>query len=144
MSKQTRSAKSSRAMASAPEGSTSEPWPTLGDLVHVEDARSIIVHDVSTGMNDDSPISAVYELRRDERNGLVGDVRFSRRQELRHTQTVKLGTAKASSFLELLAHATMIPGAYQPRLEHTDDFPSIEVAIHVGECSPVNGGRFPS
>lgn len=112
---------------------------TLGALVDVAAATLVVIHDGWSGLSDDSPIEVVYELRRQESGALAGTARSFRRCELEDEVDITLGVTIARRFLSTLAAARVAPDAYAPFIDHTDDFPRIEVAIHVAPPTRRNG-----
>jgi hypothetical protein len=104
----------------------------VGTLIGLDAARLVVVHDTWFGMHPDAPFAASYELRRNERGALVGEVRQFKRGRFERSQEIALSAAATTKFLRLLADAEVLPGPYAPFIGHTDDFPSIQVAVHVG------------
>ena len=45
---------------------------------------------------------------------------------------VNIPSATAARFLPAIATAHIVPGPYEARQHHTDDYPHIELALHVG------------
>lgn len=112
---------------------------SLGARLDLDAARLVVIHDVWSGMNDDAPFASSFELRRDEPGALVGTVRVFRRGRFDRTQEIMLNASAATKFLRRLADAPLRPGPYTPFMDHTDDFPSIEIAVHVGPEARANG-----
>lgn len=111
---------------------------TLGALVGIEQARLVIVRDGWWG--EGTPNMTAYELRREAAGPLAGTCRQFRRGKPERAAEVALSAANTTRFLRLLADAAAQPGGpYEPLVMHTDDFPSIEIAIHVGP-EAANGG----
>ena len=111
------------------------PGIALGDLFDVRKVRRVVLRDVWSGMNPHSPIAAVYELHREASGALTGEGRFSTGLVAPKTVDVSMKAATASAFLDALAGARMNPGDYQPFMDHTDDFPSVEIALHGGDVA---------
>lgn len=105
---------------------------TIGDLLDVRRARLVVIHDAWIGYNPHSPIAASYELRRGPRGGLAGEGHLSTAIAGERIVKVAIPSAAAARFLEGLAGARLTPGPYRRLEEHTDDYPHIEIALHVG------------
>lgn len=69
---------------------------SLGALLGVEAARLVVIHDAWSGDNDDSPITASYELRREESGALAGTCRQFKRQVLERAAEISLSAATAT------------------------------------------------
>lgn len=111
----------------------------LGSRIDVEAAQLVLVHDGWSGMNDDAPLITTYELRRDEAKGLAGEARQYRRGAFERAQPVSLRAIDAGKLLRLLASAPCVPGAYEPLMQWTDDFPCIDLAVHIRPESNMGG-----
>lgn len=109
---------------------------TFGSLLNLDEARLVVIHDVWSGYNPASPIAAVYDLRRTPSKGFRGEGRFSTSLAEPRTVSISMKSATATAFLEALMSARLSPGPYVPFEDHTDDYPTVEIAIHVGA-----GGR---
>jgi hypothetical protein len=105
---------------------------TLGDLLDVHAATLVTLRDVWGGMSNHSPIAAVYELRRGATGALTGEGKFSTRLVAPKTVRISMRAPTAKTFLGALARARMTRGEYEPYMGHTDDFPSLEIGLHVG------------
>jgi hypothetical protein len=105
---------------------------TLGDFLAFDSARLLVAHDAWSGMSEDSPHAGVYELKRTSSGALVGHAWMFRRGQCEHAQELRLSEENATSLLRLIADSLVLRIPYKPLIEHTDDFPSIEIAIHVG------------
>jgi hypothetical protein len=104
---------------------------TLGEVIDVRRALAVAIHDAWIGYNPHSPIVRTYDLRRTERGGLAGEGRFSTAVAGERVVPVTIGPAATRKFLDAVALARLLPGAYEPFQDHTDDYPHIEVAVHV-------------
>ncbi len=105
---------------------------TLGWLFAIEAAELVVDQDRWWGMSDDSPIASDYELLREPSGGFAGQRHAFRRGTHEGVAEVALTAAVAKRFLHTLASAPVAPGPYEPLMDHTDDFPSVELAIHTG------------
>jgi hypothetical protein len=104
---------------------------TLGDLIDIRLTRLIVMHDEWVGLNDHAPITAVYELRRGLRGGLVGEARFATGLVGQRILDVRIPASAAMQFLDAVARARVSPGPYVAHRDSTDDHPRIELAFHV-------------
>lgn len=105
---------------------------TLGDLLDIDAARLVVIHDAWTGYNEHSPILAAYELRRGERGGLSGEGRLSTRLAGERVVEVAIAAAAAKKFLGAIAGARIASAPPEPHQKSTDDYPRISIALHVG------------
>jgi hypothetical protein len=96
----------------------------------VRRACLVVIHDAWVGFNPHSPIAAVYELRRGPRAGLSGKGRLSTAIAGERVVDVKVPSAAATRFTAV-ASARRVPGPYAAMVDHTDDYPHIEIALHV-------------
>jgi hypothetical protein len=103
----------------------------LGARIDVEHARLVIVDDYWTGMSDEAPLVTTHELRRADGGALVGEARQYRRGAFERAQSVSLRPTDATKLLRLVARARCEPGPYAPLVQWTDDFPRIDVTIHL-------------
>ena len=112
----------------------------LGELLVLEEVDFILLHYEWSGMNEHSPIAAVYDLRRDARGGFSGRGQLSTRLTAPRDLDVALTPRATKAFLRKLARVPLRNGPYEPLVEHTDDFPHIEFLLHVpsvgGACWP--------
>ncbi|HVV81907.1 MAG TPA: hypothetical protein VHE35_02465 [Kofleriaceae bacterium] len=118
-------------MARVPPGRPQYGEAQLGARIAIEDAQLVVINDGWNGMNDDAPFVTVHELRRGADGALAGEARQYRRSAFVRAQPVTLRATDATKFLRLLARAPCGPGPYQNLMEHTDDWPSIDIAVHV-------------
>ena len=113
---------------------------SFGDLIDVRRAHLVVIHDVWTGYNPHSPIARIWNLRRGSSGEFVGEGRFSTSSVAERTVEVMLDATKAAQFLDAVAKAKITSGEYEPLVSHTDDFPHIEIAVHVGVRSMMRPG----
>jgi hypothetical protein len=102
----------------------------LADLLDVRDARLVVIHDAWVGLNDRSPIVGIWELQRASKGEFVGKGTFSNALAGKVVD-ISISSRTAKRFLNAIAGALVVPGPYQPYWDHTDDFPHIEIAVHV-------------
>jgi len=105
---------------------------TIGGLLDVRRARFVVIHDSWVGYSHHSPVAASYELKRSRRGGLVGSGSLSTSVVGERLVDVRIAAGIAVQFLEMVADARVQVGPYQPFQDHTDDYPHIELALHVG------------
>jgi hypothetical protein len=103
----------------------------LGDALDVRRARLVVIHDEWVGFNAHSPVAAIYELRRGTRGGLFGEGRLSTAIAGKRVVDVNVPSAAATQFLTAVASARVVPGPYLALLNHTDDYPHIEIVLDV-------------
>lgn len=104
----------------------------LGDLLDTPSAELVLIQDVWVGYTPASPIAARYTLRRGRSGGLSGEGVLSTGLTKRPKRVdVAMKAATASGFLDALADANLVPGAYAPFQDHTDDYPRVEIVVQV-------------
>ena len=102
----------------------------LADLLDVRVARLVVIHDAWVGYNERCPIVGNWELQRASKGDFVGRGTFSNAVASKVVD-ISISSRTAKRFLNAIAGAVVVPGPYQPFWDHTDDFPHIEVAVHV-------------
>ena len=105
----------------------------LASLVDVMAARVLVVNDTLVRMSPLAPISARFDLARHGDGGFVGTGRFSIQRAKQVSRALRVTPAEASAFLSALASAELEEGPYHPRIDHTDDFPFLAVALMLPE-----------
>lgn len=105
--------------------------PTVGDVIDVRRAFAVLIHDAWVGYNHHSPIARAYDLRRTPRGGLAGEGRLSTAVTGERIVQITVGPAATTAMLEEIAAAPLTEGLYGPLQDHTDDYPHLEIAIHV-------------
>jgi len=118
------------------ETPTAAPSGTIPGLAEaLEDVTAIHVEDDWSGLSTIAPIKAHFDLL-PEGSGYTGTAQFSAggyfpQQAQTHTatRTVALPPDAVRSFLALLATAQGRPGPYTARIKHTDDYPSLRIAV---------------
>jgi hypothetical protein len=111
---------------------------TLGDLIDVRAASVVAIRDSWSGMSPHAPIRVIYDLRPTKRGALSGTVRLSTHMVDEVTVPMALRSSTATRFLDALGAAAVVPGKYQPTMEHTDDFPHIEIDLHAPSGQAAN------
>jgi len=100
-----------------------------GDLTQ---ARAIRIEDDWNGLSTVAPLKAHYDLQRGA-SGFSGKASFSaggnRRRPKETVEEISIPGDKAEAFLKMLSDAPMKPGAYVPKIRHTDDYPSIKIQV---------------
>jgi hypothetical protein len=128
---------------------TSQVVTRLGALIDVERTSFIVIHDSWRGYNMGTPFVASYRLGRGARGGFRGAGRFSRAGTVEHTLDIAIPSAAASRFLREVAAAPTTPGLDVEAIGcwadgatelRTDDYPRVEIALHVDGADVAEGG----
>jgi hypothetical protein len=102
--------------------------------VVLTEARIIRIEDDWGGFSPFSPLKAHYQLQRGA-SDFSGKATFSARRYARFSKEVvediSIPIDKANGFLSTLSGVRITPGKYVPRIEHTDDYPSIRIQIEL-------------
>jgi hypothetical protein len=101
------------------------------ELLDLRLAHLVVVYDRWSGMSP--PSSTVFTLRRDDDGGLTGEAVCSKHDIRTHIERVSLTRAQTTKLLRYLLRAEAVLGPYAPQISWTDDFPSIEIAVHVNQ-----------
>jgi hypothetical protein len=108
----------------------------LPDLNQVQTIR---IRDEWNGMSPIAPLGATYELER-AGDHFAGTANFTvggrGGKPLQASEAVELPQEAVQTFLQTLASAPLMEGAYEPNITHTDDYPSIYVELEL-ETGPV-------
>lgn len=112
---------------------------TLGRLADIDATRMIVIHDVWTGYSPHAPVAALYDLRRDPRGRFTGRGWLSTALVSERIVDVSLSAPAAQAFLATLASAAAVEEPYRFEMMWTDDYPHIEIALHVG-VRPMGSG----
>lgn len=105
---------------------------TVGELIDIRATQLVVLHDEWVGYNHHAPIAALYELGRGARGGLAGKGWLSSSVVGERVVDIAIAAGAAARFFDAVASAAIVEGPYTPRQEWTDDYPSIELAFHVG------------
>lgn len=100
-------------------------------------AESIHVYDEWSGYSIISPLRARYFLGQ-EKDGFKGQAKFSAGEEERRREVVRdimIPIDVTHAFLRLLSEVSVEPDEYCPVMDHTDDYPSIEIHLKIGDLS---------
>ena len=103
------------------------PVVERAELKTLDQARSIHIEDSWGGLG--TPHSAVYDLQRDG-NQFQGDATFAAGQ-VKKDDHVSIPLPVAQAFLRKLGESVLQEREYQPRIRHTDDYPSLSIRIEV-------------
>jgi hypothetical protein len=96
-----------------------------------DQVTSIHIRDYWIGLSPTAPhIAEVTLLPTD--GGFSGDITFSAR-DLRQTETVFISQDDVKAFLDSLAESALTAGDYEPKIEWTDDYPTISIEIHTAD-----------
>jgi len=104
----------------------------LGEVVDVRDAQLVVIHDIWVGYNPHSPVAAVYKLLRGASGDLVGEGRLSTAIAGERVVDIAVTSRATAHFLDAIAGVRVVAGPYEPMQDHTDDYPRIEIVLHVG------------
>jgi hypothetical protein len=117
------------APGSSRESLTASASPKLGHYADMPTARSVTVHDAWYGMSAEAPIVTTFDLQRTDQRGLVGTLRHSRREQLQYAREIEISRSTTTRLLRLLGSAPLVSEPYEPFIDHTDDFPRIEIVV---------------
>jgi hypothetical protein len=95
-------------------------------------ATRIELRDRWCGLSRASPIRLGVVLQRDDQNGFRGRAELSvgeNRSKRTDSLDVTISPGVATAILTALADAPVEPGPYVPWIEHTDDYPEIEIEV---------------
>lgn len=111
-------------------GSKSSLQSIIPDLAQTD---SIQISDEWTGLSRVAPIEANYSLARSG-EGFSGEAKFSvagysEQTELTASEAVAIPATATETFLKTLSSLTLKEGKYVPKIEHTDDYPSISIEL---------------
>jgi hypothetical protein len=101
------------------------------DLSQLINASSIHIEDDWTGLSFLAPLEAHYDLTR-QGNVFIGKAHFSvaRYQRARTAdEDISIPIEVVQDFLEMLSQSPAVYGNYAPRIEWTDDYPSLVIEI---------------
>lgn len=104
---------------------------TLGELVDVRRADRVVFQDAWVGYHEDSPLCAVYELRRSPAGGLVGQGTLTSAAKRSRRVRVAIRSVAARAFLEALAAIELVLAPYAPLRTRTDDYPRLDLFLQV-------------
>jgi hypothetical protein len=112
---------------------------TLGAQVDLGTAMSVVIRDAWTGRDTDSPIVASLHLRRMESGVLAGVAYLFKHGAMNRSEEITLNSEVASAFLRRLSNAALSVGRDRSFVERNNDFPRIEIAIHLGSEPQADG-----
>src|SRR5687767_6979566 len=97
-------------------------------LARLREAVAVTIEDEWVGLG--MPHKATYELQRHNRM-LTGKARFEAGWSAESTATADITIPEDSTlkFLDTLAQAPAVYGHYEPRIEHTDDYPFLSIEV---------------
>ena len=112
---------------------TPEPASLESLLAQYPEAIAINIRDSWNGLSPFAPLDAAYILTRAENGDFTGTVRFAVGPEpLTAVEDITIPAADAQAFLRKLAATPLKKGQYQPKIEHTDDYPLRSITIQIG------------
>lgn len=99
-------------------------------LARLREAVAVEIEDAWVGLGN--PHKVLYELER-QGSGLTGKARFEAgwSEEVTATADITISEDTTLKFLETLAQSPAVYGHYEPRIEHTDDYPSLSIDIRL-------------
>jgi hypothetical protein len=100
-------------------------FPELADL---SDAKTVVIGSQWLGLSTMSPMIADYllELHDDQ---FVGQGQFKLAEAPAVSRPVTVPRDVMRAFLAVASKVRMVEGEYEPRIEHTDDYPSLEFGV---------------
>lgn len=107
------------------------PAEALAALANSSAVTSLTIHNDWMGLSEFGPVGRTYLLK-PSASGFDGTATFSLGGgEIQKTKSVPLAvTADAmKAFFAALARAPLQKGAYTPKIDHTDDYPSVQIDI---------------
>src|SRR5262249_13713726 len=103
-------------------------------LARLSDAHRIHIENDWTGLSPFAPLTAHYTLER-KSDGFRGGATFSAGgysgTANKAVEDIAVPLDKAQLFLQMLSKCPMKSGDYEPKIEHTDDYPSIKLEIEL-------------
>ena len=107
---------------------------SLSAFLDVSTVQSIVIDDGWMGLSLIAPITAKYELHREDTN-FTGLASFSvgpdlpRKPATRATEDLIVPKEIVARFLHQIATTPIVSGKYEPKFTHTDDYPSISIEL---------------
>jgi len=105
---------------------------TVDQLVRLDGAQRVLVHDRWWGMGTVSTSRLSIALVRNDRGGFAGELQVVIDGAEEKSMRVEVQPRAAKSLLRHLSNARILRGPYSRRFEHTDDYPSIELVVDSG------------
>ena len=99
-------------------------------LARLKEALAVTIEDSWVGLGN--PHKARYELER-QGSGLIGKARFEAGWSEGPTATANITVPVEATldFLDTLAQSPAVYGHYEPRIKHTDDYPSLSIEVRL-------------
>jgi hypothetical protein len=99
-------------------------------LARLKEALAVTIEESWTGLGN--PHKARYQLER-QGSGLAGKALFEAGWSEGPTATadITIPDDVTLKFLDTLAQSPAVYGHYEPRIEHTDDYPSLSIAVRL-------------
>jgi hypothetical protein len=127
------------AVAAWPRSSTlADLFPDLADL---PETRAVFIGIGWYGLSALSPLSAGYPLELHD-DQFTGEGRFQVADGPTAKRAIAVPRAVVRAFLTAASKVPLVEGEYKPRIEHTDDYPSLEIDVetkqgplHIGSQS---------
>src|SRR5689334_16327757 len=103
-------------------------------LARLSAAHRIHIENDWTGLSPFAPMTAHYTLER-KPEGFRGEATFSAGgysgPANKTVENIAVPLDRADLFLQMLSKCPMKSGDYEPKIEHTDDYPSIKLEIEL-------------
>jgi hypothetical protein len=101
------------------------------DLASLSDAKSVAIGVGWLGLSPLSPVSAGYFLElHNERFEAEGRFKMASASA---TRPIKIPRDVLKAFLTTISDVELTEGEYQPRINHTDDYPSLEISVQTAQ-----------
>lgn len=116
----------------ARHASPGEPQLKLGMMLDLASATFVVIHDAWSGHALDAPHLRSYQLERTRGGGLQGPATFSTSLVPPERVDIRLTPKLAGELLGALGEVKLYPGPPPTDgMDHTDDYPHIEIAVYV-------------
>lgn len=114
------------------------PIPTIDPVAEalgqIPNATAMTMRDDWAGLSPANPILAHYILER-KPEGMTGMAEFQagegRGVTVSETVPINIPESVIKDFLARLAAIPLVEGAYNPKVEHTDDYPNISINLQI-------------
>jgi hypothetical protein len=100
-------------------------FPELADL---SDTKIVVIGIQWLGLSDLSPMTADYRLELHD-DQFAGQGQFKVAEAPAVSRPITVPRDVMHAFLAVASKVRMVEGEYKPRIEHTDDYPSLEFGI---------------
>ncbi len=120
------------------KGKLKEVFPALANLTTPEAISSIYLNDSWDGLNPAAPLVAKVCLQR-QANGFDGLALYNAGHDVsgefintyvERTGQVQVPQAEINRFLQMVSELPVVEGVYNPKIDHTDDYPSLLIQLN--------------